>query len=77
MMHIHKVSNIAKKYRSEIGRHDGVVIIFDGEISGWMNELRNPERWIPGCIAIDSHDRSFRAVGGSKYDGAKDWKEII
>ncbi len=61
----------ARRYRekeSMVGR-GGVVVFFDGEVQGWVNKLRNPEHWQPGCIAVDEHGRmwacqNFRVRGG-------------
>jgi hypothetical protein len=66
---------LAKAWRLEwdrIGR-GGVVIVFDKEIAGWMNELRSPDHWVPGCIAIDENGRTWKAVGGTERDGAQSW----
>ncbi len=52
----------------------GVVIFFNGEVQGWVDELRNPEHWQPGCIAVDNDGQSWRASGGTKQNGAKVWK---
>ena len=55
-----------------IGRA-GVVVIYDGEVQGWVNELRNPEHWRPGCIAIDEGGRSWTTIIGTDQDGALMW----
>lgn len=55
-----------------IGR-GGVIVIFDGLAQGWVNELRNPETWRPGCIAVDETGYSWIAVGGDDQDGASKW----
>ncbi len=55
-----------------IGR-GGVIVIFDGLPQGWVNELRNPETWRPGCIAVDETGHSWIAVGGNDQDGASKW----
>lgn len=65
----------ANKYRSEIGRDGGVVIFWQGKVQGWVNQLRDPDQWAPGCIAIDEHGDKFIAVGGNEADGAEEWKE--
>jgi len=70
------VSDLARKYRDKIGRYNGVVVVFDGEVNGWMNELRDPDGWVPGCVAIDSQERCFISVGGNDYDGSKEWRAI-
>lgn len=55
-----------------IGR-GGVVVIYDGIADAWMNQLRNPERWQPGCVAVDESGRSWTAFGGNERDGALMW----
>lgn len=55
-----------------IGRN-GVIIVFDGLAQGWVNELRNPETWRPGCIAVDESGNSWIAIGGNDQDGASTW----
>lgn len=67
---------MANEYRAEIGHNDGVVVIFNGEISGWMNELRDPQHWTPGCVAIDCDGHEWVATGGNDYDGAAHWQPL-
>jgi hypothetical protein len=67
---------MANRYRKQDGHHDGVVVIFDGQVGGWMNELRDPQHWVPGCIAIDVDGNEWLAVGGNDYDGAALWEPI-
>lgn len=66
---------LASQYRQFLIKTDGVVIFYNGEIQGWCNELRNPESWCPGCIAV-SLDQQFIAIGGNGYDGAEKWQLI-
>lgn len=55
----------------------GGVIVFHGhELQGWVNQLRNPEHWMPGCIAIDTDGHQYRATGGDVYNGAERWELI-
>jgi hypothetical protein len=63
----------ANRFRRERGHAGGVVVIFNGEVSGWMNELRDPQHWAPGCIAIDADGNAWLATGGNDYDGAARW----
>lgn len=51
----------------------GVVIVFDGCAQGWVDRLRNPEHWRPGCVAIDEAGQSWTAVNGNDQDGATAW----
>ena len=55
-----------------IGR-DGVIVLFDGKVQSWVNELRNPEHWQPGCVAIDEQGRSWTTIAGNESDGALMW----
>ena len=56
--------------------HGGVVVIFDNDVSGWMNELRDPQSWEPGCSAINEDGQKWVAVGGNAYDGAERWEPV-
>jgi hypothetical protein len=67
---------IAKNYRDTSGRVGGVVVIFNGQVSGWMNALRDPQHWAPGCIAVDHDGNQYEAIGGNDYNGAEHWKQI-
>jgi hypothetical protein len=69
-------ADIANRYRAEFGYHAGIVVIFDGDISGWMNELRDPQHWMPGCIAVDVDGNEWLATGGNDCDGATHWDPI-
>jgi len=52
----------------------GVIVFFDGEVQGWVNELRNPEHWQPGCIAVNEAGDTWVTVGGDERNGARMWK---
>jgi hypothetical protein len=54
----------------------GVVVVFDGDVQGWCDELRNPEHWQPGCIAVDVDGFCWQTVGGTVYEGAESWQLI-
>lgn len=51
----------------------GIVVFFNSTISGWVNTLRSPESWCPGCIAVDESGKCWKATGGNSYDGALEW----
>jgi len=55
-----------------IGR-GGVIVVFDGLAQGWVNELRNPESWRPGCVAVDEDGHGWIAAGGNDQHGASIW----
>lgn len=54
----------------------GVFVFLNSECQGWMNELRDPHKWIPGCIAVDESGRMWESIGGNDQDGAETWQEI-
>ena len=54
----------------------GVVVIFDNKVAGWMNELRDPQSWESGCIAINEADQTWVSVGDNAYDGAERWEPV-
>lgn len=67
----------ATEYRLTLSapqQEKGVVVMNQsGEACGWVNELRNPEHWEPGCIAIDLDGNCWLATGGDSYNGAEQW----
>lgn len=67
---------IAKKWRHENGYigKGGVVVVFLDVVAGWMNQLRSPEHWMPGCVAVSENAVQYKAVGGDKQNGAKEWQ---
>lgn len=65
----------ARRWREQwgyIGR-GGVVVLLDGEVQSWVNQLRNPEHWKPGCIAVDEEGKSWTTIAGDQRDGALMW----
>jgi hypothetical protein len=67
---------ISTQWRQENGYQGqgGVVVLFDGEVQGWCNQLRDPDHWRPGCIAVDESGQHWEAVGGNSVNGAIDWR---
>ena len=51
----------------------GVVVLFDGEVQSWVNCLRNPEHWKPGCVAVDEQGMSWTTIAGNDSKGALMW----
>lgn len=65
----------ARRWREQwgyVGR-GGIVVVSGGEIQSWVNELRNPEHWQPGCIAVDESGNTWTAFAGSEQAGALMW----
>jgi hypothetical protein len=55
-----------------IGR-GGVVVLFKNEVQSWVNTLRNPEDWQPGCVAVDEDGHTWTAIIGDERNGALMW----
>lgn len=65
-----------EKWRQENERPTGAVVVYEGEIAGWMDSVRDPNHWCPGCLAFGSNGGIWRAVGGDDYNGARGWDVV-
>ncbi|TPG88573.1 antirestriction protein ArdR [Pseudomonas caspiana] len=54
-------------------RQAGVVLIWQGEVYGWKNKLRDAVHERPGAYAVDEEGHLFIAEGGDDRNGAKCW----
>lgn len=59
--------------QSEKHYKTGVILIWEGEVYGWKNCLRDARHERPGAVAVDEDGHAFVAEGGNEYDGAKCW----
>lgn len=66
----------AESFRVEREYRDGLVIVFDFEAVGWINELRDPGGWEPGVIAVTADGEVHEAMGGNTEQGAKRWELV-
>ena len=67
--------DVARQWREEngyVGR-GGVVVVFEGAVQSWVNALRNPEHWQPGCVAVNEDGKSWTAIAGNQDNGALMW----
>jgi hypothetical protein len=66
---------IAQAWRLQEGYtgRGGVVVVNNGQVQGWVNELRNPEHWVPGCVAVSEDRRSWTTLAGDDHTGALMW----
>jgi hypothetical protein len=69
------VFETARRWREENGYvgPGGMVVLLGDEVQSWVNTLRNPEHWQPGCVAIDEEGRTWTTVVGSERHGALMW----
>ncbi len=54
----------------------GIVLVWDGEVYGWKDRLRDPQHERPGVLAVDVRGHVWQAIGGTYQDGARAWDEI-
>ena len=54
-------------------RSSGVVLVWDGQVYGWKDALREPQHERPGAVAVDVNGRVWIAEGGNDANGAKQW----
>lgn len=73
---IQAARRMAHEYRQESGRHAGVVVIFNNQVCGWVNTLRDPQHWQPGALAVSADAVVHLAHGGNDYDGATAWSQV-
>lgn len=71
-------TDIAAAWRAQQGYtgKGGVIVIFDGVVNSWVNELRDPNHWAPGCIAVDESGNEWIAEGGDRQHGADRWEPV-
>ncbi|HHT3808164.1 TPA: hypothetical protein ACTY0G_005093 [Klebsiella pneumoniae] len=71
---IEEIRSIAALWRQANQENPGgVVLLWQGAVYGWKNELRDPQQEPPGAVAVDDTGCVFVAEGGNEYDGAKCW----
>ena len=67
-----KLAAAWRQERGYIGR-GGVVVVYRGEVQGWVNELRDPAHWVAGCIAVDEAGCRWQTIAGNEAAGALMW----
>lgn len=67
---------IAADYRSQSGRISGVVVIYNEAVTDFIDTIRNPEQFKPGCIGVLRNDALYETVGGNDYEGATRWQRV-
>lgn len=77
MTQIQELRAIASSWRAaNQDRAGGIVMVCEGKVYGWKNELRDPQCERPGVFAVDLEGVVFKAVGGDDYNGAKAWVAV-
>lgn len=74
---IEALRSTAAKWRAgNQGHREGVVLVWEGEVYGWKDELRDPSSERPGAYAVDKAGVVFKAEGGDDYNGANAWVAV-
>ncbi|MAC35644.1 MAG: hypothetical protein CME38_18880 [Haliea sp.] len=77
--HSKRAGRVAAQWREtrpDLARRGVVVVNKHGQACGWMDRLRDPEGWEPGCWAVDTKGRQWQAMGGDDYNGASRWVPV-
>lgn len=69
---------LAVQWRAENGYtgKGGVVVIFEDVVNSWVDVLRDPNHWAPGCVAVDESGSRWVAIGGSRQRGSERWEPV-
>lgn len=74
---IETLRSTAGKWRASNPKYQGgIVLVWEGEVYGWKNELRDPASERPGAYAVDKAGLVFKAEGGDAYNGAIAWVAV-
>jgi hypothetical protein len=49
---LEKIVLLASRWRQESKRTGGLVVVYRGDVQGWIDTLRDPQNWMPGCVAV-------------------------
>jgi hypothetical protein len=69
------VIDTARIWREQTGNVGcgGVIVVYAGDVQGWVDVPRNPENWVPGCVAVAEDGRTWTTFGGNSKHGALMW----
>lgn len=74
---IEALRSTAAKWRAGNQEYrEGVVLVWEGEVYGWKDELRDPASERPGVYAVDQAGLVFKGEAGDDYNGAKVWGAV-
>ncbi len=54
----------------------GVCLVWNNEVYGWKDALRDPQNERPGVHAVASDGALWRSEGGNDHDGAERWVPV-
>jgi len=63
----------ADRYRKRERLNGGYVVLNGGVPTGWMEQLGEPQKWMPGVMAVGPDGSKWTARGGDEIAGAEDW----
>ncbi|CZT30777.1 hypothetical protein PCPL58_4321 [Pseudomonas cerasi] len=69
---IEALRSTAAKWRAGNQEHrEGVVLVWDGEVYGWKDELRDPASERPGAYAVDKGRGGLQVRGRRRLQRCK------
>ena len=74
---LEKIVLLASRWRQESKRTGGLVVVYRGDVQGWIDTLRDPQNWMPGCVAVDDSSRCWQTIAGDEAHGALMWIQIF
>lgn len=74
-MNADQLRTIATDFRDTWAKTEGYIVIFEGEVSGWISGLHSSSDWRPGAIAVSADGDIYQAQGGNDSEGALSWIE--
>lgn len=75
-MNREELRRAASEFRETWKKVDGLVVIFDGKVSGWISGMHSASDWRPGAVAVGPLGMLYEATGGSDEEGAHNWELI-
>ena len=74
---LEKIVLLASRWRQENKRTGGLVVVYRGDAQGWIDELRDAQHWVPGCVAVSDVGQCWQTIAGDEDHGALMWIQIF
>ena len=74
---LEKIILLASHWRQENKRTGGLVVVYRGDVQGWIDELRDPQHWLAGCVAVSEAGQCWQTIAGDEAHGALMWLQVF